>query len=310
MTAAPLRRSASSAALLALACSSGAPPAARPAATPQSVVEELLAADRAYAAASARTDIITGLSAMLAADVVMPLPTGTFADGAEAVIAALRANPASAGARTEWWPVRGGVSADGQQGFTFGYMTLIQADGTRAPQKYMSYWARRPEGWRVIVFKRGRSTAGDVPPDLMPPALPARLVAPTREAAAVDGFRRSLDAAERAFSDEAQRVGLGPAFAQFGSADAVNMGGAATPVYVVGAENIGRAVGAGSSGTGSPVVWAPDFRVIVASSGDLGITLGLIRPHTPPPPGQPPGFAFFTIWRRPDTAAPWRYVAE
>ena len=40
-------------------------------------------------------------------------------------VQALRANPDNAGARLEWAPIRGGISADGQHGFTFGYMTVL-----------------------------------------------------------------------------------------------------------------------------------------------------------------------------------------
>ena len=65
------------------------PPAARsqgadPAlpATPQAAVDELLAADRAFSAASAKTDLVSGLAAMFDADVIMPLPNGQFAEGA------------------------------------------------------------------------------------------------------------------------------------------------------------------------------------------------------------------------------------
>jgi hypothetical protein len=49
--------------------------------------------------------------------------------------------------------------------------------------------------------------------------------------------------------------------------------------------------------------------VIVASSGDLGVTIGMIHPNTPRA-GQPANFPFFTIWRRANPTAPWRYVAE
>jgi hypothetical protein len=131
---------------------------------------------------------------------------------------------------------------------------------------------------------------------------------PSPDAAAIARFRASLDEAERSFSQEAQRIGLGPAFAKHGSADAVNLGGPAEAGFVVGSENIGRAVSGGSSETSSPVSWAPD-RVIVASSGDLGVTIGMIRQNEPVS-GQPPAVPFFTIWRRPNTAAPWRYIAE
>ena len=142
----------------------------------------------------------------------------------------------------------------------------------------------------------------------MAPALPARLVPPSTDAATIERHRHSLDQAERAFSSEAQKIGLGPAFAQFGSADAVNLGGATDPGLVVGAANIARTVATDQPSSGSTLSWAPD-RVIVASSGDLGVTIGMIHPNAPAA-GQQTSFPFFTIWRRSDPKAPWRYVAE
>ena len=278
------------------------------AATPQSVVDELLAADRAFSAASATTDLVSGLTAMFADDVIIPNPPEQFAEGKAAVVAMLRANADNARSRTEWTPVRGGVSADGQQGFTVGYMTLHRPDDTTLALKYLAYWVKRPEGWRVAAYKRSRAGEGSASHAMMAPALPAQLVAPSTDAAIIARHRESLDAAERAFSDEAQKIGLGPAFAQFGSADALNLGGAGDAGIVVGAENIARMVSTGQPADGSTLNWAPD-RVIVASSGDLGVTIGMIHPNTPRA-AQPTNFPFFTIWRRASQTAPWRYIAE
>ena len=289
--------------LLAGACAGRQPVPA----SPQQAADGLLAADRAFSAASARTDLASGISAMLADDVTMPLPGGGFAEGRARAAEALRAVPGNADARAEWAPIRGGVSADGRHGFTFGYMTQHRADGTRAPLRYLAYWVRGADGWRVAVYKRVRRPADDAPV-AMAPALPARMVPPTTDAAAIDAHRRSLDAAERAFSDDAQRIGLGPAFARYGSADAVNMGGAADTTFVLGAESIARAVSRGVAEGTSPVTWAPE-RVLVASSGDLGVTIGFIRPRAPAA-GGPTASPFFTIWRRASPDAPWRYVAE
>src|SRR5207245_5430626 len=142
------------------------------------VVDELLAADRGFSAASAKTDLVAGLTAMFADDVVIPMPPGQFVNGRTAVVEALEGNADNATSRTEWTPVRGGVSADGQHGFTFGYMTIHRADNTNLPLKYLAYWVKRPEGWRVAAFKRTRATAP--PPSLatVAPALPDRIVAP------------------------------------------------------------------------------------------------------------------------------------
>jgi len=276
--------------------------------SPQSAVDELLAADRAFSAASAKTDLVSGLTAMFAEDVVIPMPPGKFVDGKEAVAAALRTNADNLTARTEWTPVRGGISADGQHGFTFGYMTIHRQDGGDLPLKYLSYWVKRPEGWRVAVFKRARASASTTPAAPVAPAIPDRLVEPTTDPKRIAAAKASLDAAERSFSSDAQKIGIGRAFAQHGSADAINLGRPDEPAVVTGSENIGRMVAEGVAEGTSPVSWAPE-RVIVASSGDLGVTIGWIVPNTPSP-DRPARNPFFTIWRRASASAPWLYVAE
>jgi ketosteroid isomerase-like protein len=280
----------------------------RAAATPQSAVDELLAADRAFSAASANTDLVAGLAAMFADDVVIPNPPGQFAEGKATVVAMLRANADNARSRTEWTPVRGGVSADGQHGFTVGFMTIHRPDAATIALKYLAYWVRGSDGWKVAAYKRVRAAEGSPSLVMMAPALPAEMVAPVADAAVIAQHRQSLDKAERSFSDEAQQVGLGPAFAKFGSADAVNLAGGSEAGLIVGADNIARLVAAGQPATGSSLYWAPD-KVTVASSGDLGVTIGMIHPNAPAA-GQPASFPFFTIWRRASPTAPWRYVAE
>lgn len=266
-------------------------------------VDELLAADRAFAAAATGKDLVSAISAMFADSVVMPQPNGILVDGAEKVTAALRAGPDNLTSKVEWAPIRAGVSADGLQGFTFGYMTQRKADGTEVPAKYMAYWVKEARGWRVLAYKRARRPAGDVSLAMMPPAVPSRTVAPLTNGKAIVELRAGLMQAEKSFSDESQQIGLGAAFAKYGSPDAVNIGGSAS--YTVGADSIGKAVGGGATG-GSPVFWKAD-KAFVATSGDLGVTFGVIRPNATP---NVAGSSFFTIWRRASPTAPWRYVAE
>jgi ketosteroid isomerase-like protein len=280
--------------------------------TPQAIVDELLAADRAFAAAATRTTVVPALTAMFADDIVMstPVPKPGFARGKTRATEALKTNPVNAGSRLEWSPLRGGVSADGRHGFTVGYMTLTDPDGKAQPLKYVAYWVKQREGWRVAAYRR---TLADQPPsawEMLAPAVPHALVAPTTDATILTRHKTSLEAAEKAFSDEAQTLGLGPAFAKYGSTDAVNVGPRSAAHFVVSAAEIARSVGAGSEGKPSPVSWAADEGSIVASSGDLGVTFGYIRSNTPPPAGQPGAVPFFTIWRRASPESPWRYVAE
>ena len=275
---------------------------------PSHVAEELLVADRAFATDAADTDLVAALTAMFAQEVVMPTPAFDFAQGIDEAQRALRADSLNAVSRATWSPIRAGVSADGLHGFTFGYMTVHRPDSSTVPLKYLSYWVKGPNGWRVAAYKRGLRAEGPVDTTAMPPSLPAAISVPVTDEPTLASHRESLTRAERAFSDEAQSIGLGAAFAKHGRPDAVNMGGP-SPAWVVGAEAIGAAVGAGGSETSSPVSWAADRGVLVASSGDLGVTFGMIRSNEPSAEGPPDGYPFFTIWRR-SADGVWRYIAE
>jgi ketosteroid isomerase-like protein len=276
--------------------------------SPQQVADELLAADRAFAAAGAKTDLVTGLSAMFAADVFMPNPNG-IASGVNEAVAALKANPINAGAKIEWTPARVSISGDGRHGFTAGFMKMHRADGTSAPLKYLAYWERKPEGWRVLAYKRGQ--AKDTPPAMeVSYVLPKQIVEPSKDASVIERYRKSLADAETAFSNEAQKIGTGAAFTKYGSSDAINLGGPSTPTFVIGNQAIGTAVGTGEPPNGSQVRWGPDVKTIVAASGDFGVTIGHIFPNAPGADGKPqPGRPFFTIWRK-DADGVWRYIAE
>ncbi len=277
--------------------------------TPQAVVDELLAADRAFSVASARTDVVNGLSAMFGDDIVLT-HAGGIASGKANAVEALRQNKANTGAKVEWTPLRAAISGDGRHGFTAGFMTLRTADGKDAPLKYLAYWQKQAGGWRVTAYKRGQ--AKSLPP-LTPMAnvLPARIVVPANDSVVIEQYRKSLAEAETSFSADAQIMGIGPAFSKYGSPDAINLGPPDVPVFIVGNQSIGDGVGGGSQGPGSPVTWGPDFKTIVAASGDFGVTIGHIVPNAPGADGKAqPGRPFFTIWHRASTTAPWRYIAE
>jgi Domain of unknown function (DUF4440) len=275
---------------------------------PAGIAAELLATDSAFAEAGKSLPVVEALAPMFADDVEMPAPGG-FIMGRDSVLKALRANPVNAAANFHWTPVRVGVSADGRQGFTFGYGSLVRPDTAATPLKYLTYWVKDGGGWHAVAYKLGRASGSPAGAAAMPPALPPRSVAPATDPARVEEFRQSLDTAERAFSRDAQQIGLRSAFARYGRPDAVNMGGPARSRFVVGGDSIGAVVSQGEPDSGSSVSWAPD-RVIVASSGDLGITIGTIVANQPDSSGVSAKFPFFTVWRRDGVDEPWRYVAE
>jgi hypothetical protein len=287
----------------------------RQANSPQQIADELVAADRAFSVASARTDLITGISSMFATDVAMPTPTG-IAYGSEKAIDALRANPTNTGAKALWSPARVALSSDGKHGFTAGFMTITRADGSVNPAKYLAYWEKQTGGWRVLVYKRMPAKA-PAPSMAVSYLLPKQIMPSKNDAAAIEKHRESLAEAERSFSRDAQTMGIGEAFKKYGSPDAINLGGPDTEGFTMGNQAIGDGVGNGVPPNTSHVNWGPE-RTVIAASGDFGVTIGYIvrnKPGEDPSTGSgqggriPPGQAFFTIWRRDATGA-WRYVAE
>jgi ketosteroid isomerase-like protein len=283
-------------------------PQARAGETPETAVNRLLDTDRTFSTAGAGKTTAESIAAMFADDVTVPAAGNIFVQGKAKAIEALKANPDNLASRAEWAPIRGGISADGTHGFTFGYMTVKKAGGGAVPVKYLAYWVKGQEGWRVAAYRRRPRPAGDASTATMPPSVPQRLIEPSTDAARTAKFGESLAAAEQAFSDEAQKIGIGAAFAKHGRPDAVNMGGPKDAGFVLGSEAIGRSVGQGEPTDSSAVAWSAD-RVLIASSGDLGITFGMIR-ILKPAAGQPAAIPFFTIWRRDTADGVWRYIAE
>jgi ketosteroid isomerase-like protein len=269
-------------------------------ASPNAAVEELMDADRQFSSDAAGDNIVDGIAAMLAPDAISPTPAGTFARGKDEIVALLRANPNNATATAEWAPVRGGISADGQQGFTYGFQIIHDAGKPDRRAKYLAYWVKRPEGWRVFGYKRAGSPPGSVSTTVRAPALPPVMIPARPSSTLQQKYADELAARESAFSARAQAVGLRHAFIEFGSSDAMNFGGGSD--FTFGNVNIGNGFPPDPT---SPLTWAADEAVKTSSTGDLGITFGFIRQT-----GQPGAFPFFTVWRRDRTSARWLYVAE
>lgn len=264
-------------------------------------LDELLAADRAFAAAAAHKAASASLTAMFDADIVFTTERGKLFRGSTAAIDAIASEPAMTHAQLSWQPVRGGVSADGLHGFSYGFMSAVAPDGQAQPFKYLAYWVKRPEGWRVTGYKYARRPAGEVPAQPLEPIQPKR--AARFDPAGSDHYAPGLAAAEKGFSDDAQTIGLAAAFARHGGPESMNLG--REPGFILGSHNIARKL-FGAPTPGSPIEWSSDG-VLVASSGDLGLSWGHIRLKNAAPQRSA---AFFTIWHRESPDEPWRYIAE
>ena len=268
----------------------------------RATVDELLAVDRGFAAAAAKTDMITAISAMFDAEVIAPIPGGKFAHNKSELIEAMRNNPANRDSRAAWRPVKAGISADGQQGFTLGYVDITdQGKAEPRRQKYLAYWARRPEGWRVIAYKREPRPAGPVSSKMIPPSIPPRALASSSDPATIEKYEQELSAAESGFSDAAKK-GFGTALNKYGSADSISLG--SEPEVTIGIAAMARL------NLPATARWSADG-ARVAASGDLGFTWGISRLEGPQPPGQQPGvFPFFAVWKRAGPDSGWRVIAR
>ncbi len=244
---------------------------------------------------------------MFAPDVVMLAPTG-IVRGAAVAQAALRANADNARSRAEWTPIRGGVSADGEHGFTYGYMTTTRPDGAALPGKYVAYWRRTPTGWRVAVYKRAPRAPGPVELAERPPAVPPLGTRPNALESA--RYAAELQQVEHEFSDEAQR-GFGAAFRRYAAPDAAHVGGQNDTSFLFGPEAIGRPLDVVDT-SGLTITWAA-ADAIAAASGDLGVTIGTITTSTPGTGStgtERRERPYFTVWRRDAPSAPWRFIIE
>ncbi len=270
------------------------------------VADQLLAIDRGFAAAAAGTDLVAALSRMFADDVIMGAPAGHM-KGRDAAIAALRSNPDNPTSRVHWIPIRAGLSSDGRHGFTQGYITTTKANGDKVEGKYLAYWIHGDAGWRVAVYKRAPRPPGEVSTRMIAASLPTPGL-PSADAATMRRFELELRRSENEFSADAMPLGPVAAFRKWGSTDAVVLGGGAE--WAVGVEAV--AAGAGTLGPTETLTWWPE-EVIVAATGDLGVSIGYIRRGVragDPAATAARNFPFFTIWKRATPRDPWRYVAE
>lgn len=109
-------------------------------------VDELMSADRAFAARAAADGVPAAFAAYAAPDAIV-VGGGTVSQGTEAITQRYANWPQ--GARLEWAPQGGRVSARGDMGWTWGTATSIAANGTRTQSRYVSVWTRDYEGnWR------------------------------------------------------------------------------------------------------------------------------------------------------------------
>lgn len=254
---------------------------------------ELLAADSSLGRSNPQVGLIDKLVGAFS-DSVHFFAANQHVHGKEASRQLLATNPANPTSSIEWAPRSGGVSADGTNGYTYGFSMQRTADGRVLPAYYVAYWLKQRDGWRMLAFKRAGRGPGDAA------ARTFAVETPVAERGDSTAIARSLADAEKAFSDDASVRGTHEAFRSRASRFAATIGGPGKADFNYGPDEIAAGVGPDTK----DLDWSSD-EVLVAPSGDLGLSMGHIRVRSAP--NNPP-IAFFTIWRRENGR--WAYLVE
>jgi ketosteroid isomerase-like protein len=109
-------------------------------------LDELMSADRAFAAMAAARGVPAAFEHYAAPDALV-IAGGNVTSGRDGIVQRYANWPE--GARLEWAPEAGRVSARGDMGWTWGNSIYVAPDGARTPGRYVSVWTRDYEGnWR------------------------------------------------------------------------------------------------------------------------------------------------------------------
>jgi ketosteroid isomerase-like protein len=219
-------------------------------------------------------------------------------DAARALFAAAPAPGAHA-----WQPLGGGVSDDLRHAYTFG--VAAQSPGATAIrlERYIAYWTReRGQPWRIAAYAEvNGSPAREVvlsAEQLSPPsAVP--LLRPMAD------YVQSVRAADSLFSDLADRMGTGFAFANTATADGTLFGPSQLVVGPKAIDDYFRAQPPGTS-----LSWRPVY-ASVAASGDLAFTVGeSIRTGRSASGAAEQRFGkYLTVWQR-QRDGTWKFVVD
>jgi ketosteroid isomerase-like protein len=111
-------------------------------------VEEILATDRAFAAAAQARGTRSAFVEFAAPDATLFRAGVGPIKGHAAIDAALAADPP---ATLEWWPEAAEAAASGDLGYSWGYYRYTPREGKGGTGNYVSVWRRSDGQWKWVV---------------------------------------------------------------------------------------------------------------------------------------------------------------
>lgn len=262
---------------------------------------ELRRAHDALIARAAAGDFVGAISDAIAPEGFYGAAVSTAGTGPAATRAFLERDSLNGKSRALVVIVRLDVSADGNDGYSYGYLDVIRPNGDTLPGAFKAYWRRGRDGqWRTLCFGRGRRAPGPLTqlPDSLTPRATEYKSWPMRDT--VEAWA-SLRATEVAFSDSSA-TSIMAAFMSFAAPDAGKIDGSG---YVFGREAIGREYLTPPPGFAG-IAWHAE-RGTVAGSNDLGFNFGPVTERNGA--SRPSSGGFFTIWRRQPNGE-WKYLVD
>jgi len=224
-------------------------------------------------------------------------------DAARTLFAGAAAAPAT-GAHA-WQPLGGGVSSDLRHAYTFGIAAQASGSTVIRLERYIAYWTRdRGQPWRIAAYAEvNGSAAHEIEPVLRAEHLSPPSAVPLLKPMA--DYIQSVRAADSLFSDLADRMGTGFAFANTATADGALFGPSELIVGPKAIDNYFRAQPVGTS-----LSWRPVYAV-VAGSGDLAFTVGeSIRTGRSASGAAEQRFGkYLTVWQR-QRDGTWKFVVD
>ena len=242
-------------------------------------------------------DFIGSVTGVIASDGFYSAAVATVGKGPAAARTFLLRDTLNVRSVALWSVVRLDVSADGNDGYSYGYLDVVRPDGDTLPGAFKVYWRRDVSGrWMALALGRSRRERG--PKTWLPDSIRRRAVSQSvwREDSLM--ARNAVIAVEAAFSDSAQRD-MRAAFMAFAATDAAKIDGSR---YVFGPQDIGEGFRTPPPGFAG-IQWQARWGSVSAAS-DLAFNVGPVVQGN-----NAPGGLFFTIWKRqPDGT--WRYVVD
>jgi len=256
---------------------------------------EVVAAERAFAAAAARDGVRDAFLAFAhdSALALQPEP-GNAKE-------LWRARPRTAG-RLAWYPAWARAARSGDLGFTTGpFETTDSAGAVRGYGQYVTVWRRTADGWRFVIDLGS--------PHPRPDAAPAEWRATARDPSTAEATpdvdadaARSLLAADSGFAARAATDGLEAALRTYGDAEMRLLRPRAFPRVGLGAAL------AALRGDGARRYTLRPARAFASAAGDLGWTWGEYQ-WVHPGAGRRESGHYLRIWSR-GPGRGWRVLLD